>query len=146
MAACIPVIASVILKAMRSLFTCLLCLLLAGCASTRAAKTLTPLDNGHEVAVAVGQVLIVKLPSNPTTGYSWSLPSGAEPAILKKAGEPAFTRESPFGIIGAGGTEIWRFRATKAGRQTLRLDYARPWEKDVAPVQTVSFDVVVGDK
>jgi len=49
----------------------------------------------------------------------------------------------PFGMVGVGGTEIWRFRAVKVGRQTLRLDYARPWETGVAPVKIVSFNVVV---
>jgi inhibitor of cysteine peptidase len=52
-------------------------------------------------------------------------------------------QDSPAGLVGAGGTEIWRFRATKAGRQILRMAYVRPWEKGVAPVKIVSFSVVV---
>jgi inhibitor of cysteine peptidase len=131
---------------MTSLFTCLLCLLLVGCATSHPLKTLTPLDNGHEIRVTVGQVLVVELPSNHTTGFCWSERSDAE-SVVEKVGEPAYMQDSsPFGIVGAGGTEIWRFRAAKVGQQTLRLDYARPWEKDVAPVRTVSFDVVVGEK
>jgi inhibitor of cysteine peptidase len=46
-------------------------------------------------------------------------------------------------MMGGGGTETWTFRATKEGRETLRLEYARPWEKDAAPVQTIVFKLVV---
>jgi predicted secreted protein len=109
-------------------------------------KTLTPHDNGREVSVTVGQVLVVELPSNRTTGYGWNDRSEGV-AVVERVSEPAYMQDSsPVGLVGVGGTEIWRFRATKVGRQTLRLDYARSWEKDVAPVQTVSFNVVVADK
>jgi len=46
-------------------------------------------------------------------------------------------------MVGVGGTEVWHFRATKVGQQTLSFDYARSWETNVAPAQTVSFNVVV---
>ena len=55
---------------MKPLFALLACLL-AGCATTYPTKTLTPLDNGHEVTVKVGEFLVVELPSNHTTGYGW---------------------------------------------------------------------------
>jgi len=118
-------------------------LLLAGCATTSGPKVLTDFDTGHEITVAVGEVFDVELPSNRTTGYNWSEQSTGE-VVVEQVGKPVYVpNPAPFGMVGVGGKEIWRFRATKAGRQTLRLDYARPWESGVTPVRTVSFNVVV---
>jgi inhibitor of cysteine peptidase len=120
----------------------LIACLLAGCATNSSTRVLTPLDNGHEVTVTVGQVLVVELPSNRTTGYEWNYRIVG--GVFEQVGQREFMEDAhPFGMVGVGGTEIWRFRAVKGGRQTLRLDYVRPWEKDVAPVKTVSFNVVV---
>ena len=67
--------------------------------------------------------------------------------MLERKGEPIFKRDaSSSAQVGVGGTEIWRFRATKVGRQTLRLEYARSWEKNVAPAQVVTCEVVVTGK
>ena len=126
---------------MKPVFALLACLL-AGCATTFPTKTLTPLDNDHEVTVKVGEFLVVELPSNHTTGYGWVDHSeGAK--LLQQVGATDYMQDSPEGLVGVGGTEIWEFHAAKVGRQTLRLDYVRPWEKDESPVKTVSFNIVV---
>ena len=120
----------------------LIACLLAGCATNSSPRVLTPLDNGHEVTVTVGQVLVVELPSNVTTGYGWNYQNDGE--VVEQLGQRAYAEDvHPFGMVGVGGTEIWRFRAVKVGQQTLRLDYVRPWETGVAPAKTVSFNVVV---
>ena len=116
--------------------------LLAGCATERSALTLSSFDNGREIRAVVGQVLVVELPSNRTTGYCWQ-ERRADAAVVEKIGAPAYMQDAaPFGMVGVGGKETWRFRVTQVGRQTLRLDYARPWENGVPPVKTVSFNVV----
>ncbi len=128
---------------MKFIFAPIVVLLLAGCATSRNTTTLTPLDNGHELKVAVGHVLVVELPSNHTTGYSWGY-RPAEAPVLEPVGEAAYMQDSsPFGMVGVGGTDIWRFRAVKVGRQALRLEYGRPWEKGSVPVKTVSYEVEV---
>lgn len=122
------------------------CLLLAGCTTARFTNTLTQLDDGREANVTVGQVLTVELPGNRTTGFSWNEPATTE-MVLERVGKPAYvTNPAPSGMVGVSGKEIWRFRATKAGRQTLRLEYARPWEKDVAPAKVVTFKVLVSER
>ena len=128
---------------MKILLAVLACVCATGCAAPQNPKVLTPLDNGREFTLAVGQVLVVNLPSNRTTGYSWTLLSTNE-TVLEPVGEAEYQRNpAPTGMVGVGGNEIWRFRAAKTGRETLRLGYARPWEKGVAPVQTVAYDVTV---
>lgn len=120
----------------------LIACLLAGCATNSSTRVLTPLDNGHEVTVTVGQVLVVELPSNVTTGYGWNYRNDGE--VVEQVGQREYMADAhQFGMVGVGGTEIWRFRAVKAGQQTVQLDYVRPWETGVAPVKTVSYNVVV---
>jgi len=74
--------------------------------------------------------LVVRLPSNPTTGYRWSLAQQST-AVLEPEGAPSY--EKGAGDAGAGGIEIWRFAPTQAGEGTLRLEYRRLWEADAAP-------------
>lgn len=100
-------------------------------------------DQGRTVELAAGETLLVTLESNPTTGYSWQV-SEVDEAVLKRKGEPEYKqRAGSEGLVGAGGAETFRFEAAGAGRTTLTLVYARPWEQDVPPVETYSIVVVV---
>jgi len=92
------------------------------------------------VALARNQQLVVRLPSNPTTGYRWALAQQSTP-VLEPEGAP--THEKGAGAEGASGTETWRFAPTQAGEGTLRLEYRRLWEADTAPARVVSYKVTV---
>ncbi len=100
-------------------------------------------EDGQDVKLGQGQELVVQLEANPTTGYQWILAEGGK-AILKQEGAPVYTAKthSPL-IMGAGGIETWRFRATYPGREVLRFEYRRPWEKDKPPERVMRFNVVV---
>ncbi|GAJ04548.1 unnamed protein product, partial [marine sediment metagenome] len=66
-------------------------------------------------------------------------------SILEQMGEaefkPSQTGEPP--LVGAGGWEIFRFKAISAGQMTLQLVYRRSWEEGVEPINTFSIEVVV---
>jgi inhibitor of cysteine peptidase len=118
-------------------------MLLAGCATTTATKTLTIFDNNKSINLAVGQVFMVTLETNPTTGYRWDYQQEGT-AFLEPLGEPRYQAGSaPVGMVGGGGKEYFTFRPSNAGQQTLKLDYHRPFERDVAPLQIVSYNLVV---
>ncbi len=97
-------------------------------------------DNGSQVALEVKQTLVLSLPSNPTTGYQWEI-AGLDKAILKET-DHEYQADQP-AQIGSGGKEVWRFQALKSGTTRLRLEYSRPWEEHVEPIQTFSVEVVV---
>ena len=78
-------------------------------------------DDGRTVQLAPGQVVMVSLKSNPTTGYRWVLADSAL-GVLAREGEPAYYADSTGGV-GAGGFETWRFRAIHPGRGAIVLDY-----------------------
>lgn len=123
--------------------------LLAACNNNESAKdsgstkVVTEADNGREIHLAVGEQLVVKLGSNVTTGYSWNDRSNGELVIQQQGTSTYVAKAHAPGVVGSGGIETWKYKAVKSGKQTLRLDYNRPWEKEAAPAQTVSFSVVV---
>ena len=46
-------------------------------------------------------------------------------------------------VVGAGGWEIFRFKAVSVGQMTLQLGYRRSWEEGVDPILTFSIEVIV---
>ena len=90
-----------------------------------------------------GDALIVQLSSNRTTGYSWSSVF-SKVGILKKDGDVVYRQNSRnSGILGAGGLEIWNFRADHIGSTQIFFCYARPWEKGIPPERHINWDVTV---
>jgi inhibitor of cysteine peptidase len=110
--------------------------------------SIEPLQDKYAVELKKGKTLSVSMPSNPTTGYSWSLTNASEvnqeSSVLQQTGEgaSAFVIDNN-GQVGAGGTETFDFDATAAGYQTLRFVYARPWEKGAGEQREVTVDVRV---
>ncbi len=101
-------------------------------------------DDGSQVELEQGQILVVTLESNPTTGYGWEVAEIQE-SILEQMGEADFepSDEGEPPMVGAGGWEIFSFEAISAGQTTLQLVYRRPWEEGVEPINTFSIEVVV---
>jgi inhibitor of cysteine peptidase len=94
-----------------------------------------------QLNVAVGQEFTVTLASNATTGYHWELAAPLDEAVVKLVNSEYQTPETS--ALGAPGQEIWTFQAVGKGQTVIDLKYVRPWEKDVAPVETASYGVAV---
>ncbi len=127
-----------------SLLIALSLVALAGCSAGAGQEVrIGDADQGSTVELATGQTLVVSLVSNPTTGYSWGIME-VDDAILAQQGEVEYQQDpSSEGLVGAGGTEFFRFSAQKAGETTLSLGYRRPWEADVEPIAVFTVQVVV---
>ena len=110
-------------------------------APSPADVTLTNSDDGKVIGLEAGQMLAVRLDSNPSTGYSWQV-GQVDEAVLKQQGEPQFIQpaDSP---PGAGGAQVFLFTAIAAGQITLVLVYKRPSDSNIAPVQTFTVQVRV---
>ena len=98
-------------------------------------------DSGRTVTVSKGTQIMIQLPANPSTGYSWSV-TVSNPGVVSQAGDPVFKPSSS--ALGAGGVYTVWFDATGSGKTDLWLDYRRSWEIDVQPVKTYVLHVVVG--
>jgi predicted secreted protein len=99
-------------------------------------------DPAAPVAVREGQTFALTLRSNPTTGYIWQLTEPINERIIRLTGNEY--RSDKTGLMGAGGREIWTFKAVGSGETRINLKYARPWEKDTAPAKTAQFRIVSG--
>lgn len=122
------------------LFACLAILLvLTACGPTRI--TLTASDNGGQIEVKTGDLMVIQLEGNPSTGYTWEA-QNLDAAMFEMVGEPEFESDNP-DLVGSGGTLTLTFKTLKAGTATLNLVYHRPWETDVEPLETFSITVTV---
>lgn len=104
------------------------------------ATVLTEADNGGSTAVEANTSIVVQLSGNPTTGYTWSVNS-YDTGILSLEGHD-YTADTSDGV-GSGGTFTFLFKALAPGSSTIKLSYARPWEKDVPAAKTYSTEVDV---
>lgn len=88
--------------------------------------------------------IIIKVKSNPTTGYSWFLVNYNE-NLLSPISHKYYAPTSQ--LVGASGYELWKFRVNTAAFimpqiTTITLQYARPWEAQ-ANDQQLKFTVVI---
>jgi len=93
-----------------------------------------------KIFVSRDQVLEVRLPSNPSTGYSWYLTNSSN-NIMKQVGDWDFISDNPNQPTGAAGTQVIRFVGTSAGTAELQLSYSRPWEKNKEPLEVYKITI-----
>ena len=82
------------------------------------------------------------LESNHTTGYSWQLADGLDrkkvDLVGSKYNEPKASRR-----VGQGGTETGLLSRLVEEIPQQFSHYARPWEKNVAPIKTQRLEISV---
>jgi inhibitor of cysteine peptidase len=101
--------------------------------------TITEADQGKTVQAKQGNTVLVSLPGNPSTGYTWVAKD--VPSFLKQEGEPTFKGTNGSSAVGAPGTIVLTFRVELPGSGPLNLDYKRPWETTATPAKTFSTTV-----
>jgi predicted secreted protein len=80
-------------------------------------------DPAAPIAVRAGQLFLVALEANPSTGYHWAAANVPDPAVVALRGA-AFLPTS--GLVGAPGRELRVYEAVGAGSATIELGYAPP--------------------
>eukprot|EP00389_Voromonas_pontica_P000322 GDKH01000462.1.p1 GENE.GDKH01000462.1~~GDKH01000462.1.p1 ORF type:complete len:142 (+),score=35.63 GDKH01000462.1:179-604(+) len=118
-----------------------LVLMIGTVAAVVAALPSVTLSSGAKkaIAVGVGQEFEVKLPGNPTTGFSWK--ETKVPKGLSKESSTYVPAPHAPGIVGSGGTFQFRFKALEEGTEQIDFEHKRPWENDVAESATVTVNV-----
>jgi inhibitor of cysteine peptidase len=84
----------------------------------------------------------IKLPSNPSTGYTWRVKS-YDPNLITPISQ-TFMPAHMNNVMGAGGFEILVFRVNQVGfavKQVtqIALVYVRPWNMEVAKQATFTI-------
>ena len=116
-------------------------LVLTACSSLPNQVSVDESSSGKQVEIAVGGSLTVTLESNATTGYSWELKEIGDTNILQKTDNKYVAPTS--GLMGAGGKEVWNFKALKAGKTTLSMEYSQPWAGGQKDAKSFNLTVVV---
>jgi inhibitor of cysteine peptidase len=103
----------------------------------------TEADNGKTVTITKGQNLLLKLQSNPSTGYKWAVSS-----TDKTFGYPTETFvQNNDGAVGSGGVQRFTWKSSSmlnvVGSHTVKLEYKRSGEKTAS--KTFTFTVKVAD-
>ena len=89
------------------------------------------------IHVAEEEAFAITLRGNPTTGYTWHAQVDARHLdLIAQEFEP--TREA----VGAGGREVFHFRARSVTETEIAFEYRRPWSTEAR--DTKRFQVVIG--
>jgi len=114
----------------------LLLYLLASCGG--GVNTYT--DANETINMGVDQEFIIALDSNPTTGYNWE-ESHDETMLKLVESKYELGKQAEEGLVGAGGTQYFRFKALKTGKTQITLTYKRSWETESADQKVFTIDV-----
>jgi inhibitor of cysteine peptidase len=87
----------------------------------------TQAQNGSNLGISAGDVVVVRLAENPTTGYRWQM--DASPGLTLTGDQFSSSSTS----AGAGGERIWRFASSASGIFRIEASLRRAWEADVPP-------------
>lgn len=108
--------------------------LIAGCGGVGVYT-----DPGQVINTTVNQEFIIALDSNPTTGYDWEASYDENMFSLEK--EEYNPDEKEPGLVGAGGTQYYQFKALKTGETEITVTYKRSWETEYAEQKIFTVDI-----
>jgi inhibitor of cysteine peptidase len=87
-----------------------------------------------------GESIVIELPADPSTGYSWMLVGHADPRIV--ALMDSDYEQTKSAAAGAPGVQRWTFRFVSSGTVSLTFGYGRTWANAPADKATM-FTVTV---
>lgn len=124
------------LIAIASLIMALMAVVLSGCSTSVKAFT----DDGQTINTEVNKEFTVALGSNISTGYSWQVEYDENTLALL---EKTYKEQDNTGkqLVGASGTEYFKFKVLTRGDTKVTFTYRRPWEQPSAQDQTLVFTI-----
>ena len=115
---------------------------LSACSDTQK-NYLTEKNSGDTLNLNIGDIIYLKLDSNITTGYSWELSEKTDSDIISLESSIYETEQQDEKIVGAGGSVTFSFKAISIGQTDLILEYLRPWEEDIEPMDIFILKIIV---
>lgn len=111
----------------------ILCLMLP-LASVQAGTTVL------SKAVKSGERFEVRLPANPSTGYSWMLRT-LPAALMLVSSDYDQSSACTHGVTGCGGERVFIFKGMSKGSGKVELVHGRVWEDTFADTQILNVVV-----
>lgn len=103
--------------------------LLAACGGG-SEVTVGQSQSGSTMSAARGDVLVLRLPENPTTGYSWKMTLSDG---LTLESDEYIPDEQSGDLVGVGGTHQWRIELSETGKQSVDGVYRQEWDPTQSP-------------
>ena len=112
--------------------------LITGCGG--GVKAYSDSEETIDSGVNTEFIILIALESNPTTGYSWE--ASYDETMLELVEETYELGEyAKQGVVGAGGTELFRFRALNSGEVEITMVYKRSWEEEALDQKVFTVDI-----
>lgn len=100
-------------------------------------------DANKEISAKVGEIIVIELDSNPTTGYSWAERPGRSDSVLEPQGNEYVSRDREMGVgmLGGPGKTLFRYLVKAPGKTEIVFGFSRPWERDTPPAQLFNVKI-----
>lgn len=99
------------------------------------------LQENENLEVTKDNTFSITLEANATTGYTWEVEGESE--YLKLLDKKYTATTSTEGLLGAGDTETFSFKALKLGKIEITFSYVRPWEEAEEPVKKKIYEITI---
>ncbi len=99
-----------------------------------------PSDQGKIFEANQGELIVIRLEENPTTGYQWEV--GAVDSQIIEILDSDYSPTSETGV-GGGGTHTFHLRAKSPGRGKIQLRLRRSWEPVNEAIERFEVTILV---
>jgi inhibitor of cysteine peptidase len=127
------------LKRILTPLVCIILIGIAGCSSL--PQTTSPKISYDDFArdknfswstnAEVDQTIVVTLPSNPSTGFTWPDVVQLNNKELLQQKDHKFVPSGQTQVVGASGQDVWTFKTINEGTAVISMDYSQPWQGGV---------------
>ena len=90
------------------------------------AVLIGPSDNNGRVTLQPGQMLVIQLDRNPSTGYTWQLLSEVNQAVIMRDGTQGYQTSRQKSNNDSIEEQMLRFVAQEPGETNILLNYVQP--------------------
>ena len=113
--------------------------------SGKVGAVATESMNKGSIKVQRGDDVEVKLPENPSTGYTWKRTSDLGLNVIAKVSSTFEGDDNPKGAVGVGGMRIFRYHAITRGICTLQYVLVPPGQEPSASDKGYTITIEVTD-
>ncbi|MFM7448184.1 MAG: protease inhibitor I42 family protein [Leptolyngbyaceae cyanobacterium] len=102
--------------------------------------SLSQSDNGKSIQIRVGNLVVIQLRENPTTGYQWTFNQSNQQVLAFQGTE--YTPSAATGV-GGGGQRVFRFKGERAGTTELDFKLWRQWQGEQSTIDRFTTTIQV---
>ena len=121
--------------------------MVGGCASGPTfpsdAVRIGPSQNNSRVSLKSGQMLVIQLERNPSTGYIWQFITPVNQSVVLPDNSMTYQTDKQKAVDDSVAEQFLRFVAQEPGETNIRLNYVQPEFGPSATAPTYTVHVVV---